>query len=87
MSTPTLPEGARLALLNWPGGQPTVGEIIEAIAPGEPLPSVNDEFVIISALVAAGLIEEVDVPKGHMRTFRLTQAGRKAMDVLQSEVE
>lgn len=87
MTLPTLPEGARLALLNWPGGQPTVAEIVVAIASArkEALPPAWKQFAMIDQLLAAGMVEEV-ICEPPMR-FRLTQPGRKAVDVLQSGVE
>lgn len=78
-----LPEGARLALLNWPGGQPTAYQITEASGSDD---VIRDSLAVVCPLLETKLIEDV-VDNGIIRTFRLTQAGRKAVDVLQSGVE
>ena len=83
MTIPTLPEGARLALLNWPGGQPGTHAIADAAGPNK-AGRRRDRWQIVNALQKVGLIEAR--PRDAIReplTFRLTQAGRKAVDVLQ----
>jgi hypothetical protein len=82
---PPLPEGARLALLHWPWGTPAIREIIEAtMRAGYQRPSVYQEQAIINALLAGSLMEEIPVDVGSLRRFRLTQAGRRAVDAIQS---
>jgi hypothetical protein len=86
---PTLPEGARLALLNWPGGQPTWQQIVQAAGPNRA--GHGRTFrQCVQPVLDAGLIEEFKIVEGDYpyhkvrSAFRLTQAGRKAVDVLQS---
>ncbi len=87
MNASNLPEGARLALMNWPGGQPDAGEIADAMPAGNVRPWYYSD--VIPPLLDAGLIERVPnvAARGGGHLFRLTQAGRKAWDVLQSGVE
>ncbi len=85
MTLPTLPEGARLALMNWPGGQPSAMQIGRAA--DRDLPEPLDAFQIIRDLMEARLIERRPAMQNALPTYRLTQAGRKAWDVLQSGVE
>jgi hypothetical protein len=90
MTIARLPEGARLALINWPGGQPTWQQIVEAAGPTRHGHSRNFRWCV-RPLLNAGLLTELkrfdDAGMLTWRTFRLTQAGRKAVDVLQSGVE
>jgi hypothetical protein len=87
MTPHTLPEGARLALLKWPGGQPGTAAVVQVLPSRDSDPWRFSE--VVQPLLDAALIEEVpgDWPHLFLATFRLTQAGRKAWDVLQSGVE
>jgi hypothetical protein len=89
---PTLPTGARLALLNWPGGQPSAADIADAVPARDDRPWRYGE--VVQPLLVLGLLEELPGALLHpatgtrlLTTFRLTQAGRKAVDVIQSGVE
>ena len=79
---PPLPEGARLALLHWPWGTPTIGEIFEAMQQAGVSPPFDQH--IANQLLAAGLIEHAPGPETAPRRYRLTQAGRRAVDAIQS---
>ncbi|OYZ15607.1 MAG: hypothetical protein B7Y35_05945 [Sphingomonadales bacterium 28-64-96] len=85
MTLPNLPEGARLALLNWPltNSRPLSADILAAANKG----NKQRDFkwpAVIYPLLDTGLIERsTDGWAG----YRLTQPGRKAVDVLQSGVE
>lgn len=78
--TPPLPEGARLALLHWPWGTPTSMEITDAARCGCDLVARHD---CLDALLGAALIEDAPTV-GYLRRFRLTPAGRRALDEIQS---
>ena len=82
MNLSTLPEGARLALLHWPWGTPTSLEITDAAGCGCDFVARHD---CLDALLSAGLIEDAPAPTvEQLRRFRLTQAGRRAVDAIQS---
>ncbi len=84
MTLPTLPDGARLALMNWPGGRQSAARIVDSLPRRDgPLWTYGE---VVRPLLDAGLIETV-ATQFQIHTYRLTQAGRKAMDVLQSGVE
>jgi hypothetical protein len=86
MTIPTLPTGARLALINWPWGTPTDAHIVAAID-RKPDGTLWTYRETIYPLLAAGLIADLQIISGINWRYRLTQAGRKALDVLQSGVE
>lgn len=80
-------EGARLALLNWPGGHPDWLAIATAAGPNRR--GANRGYRgTVQPLLDHRLIEEL--PREAfpaLPRFRLTQRGRKALDILQSGVE
>ncbi len=77
--TPPLPEGARLALLHWPWGTPDCRAIVLAAGTDRRGHRRRVDHVVIP-LRRAGLIEwgEPGI------AFRLTRAGRRALDEIQS---
>ncbi len=81
MNASNLPEGARLALMNWPGGHLTCRQIADAAGKGTGRRWATSHVAV--PLRQAGLIEWNEAGTRN----RLTQAGRKAWDVLQSGVE
>ena len=86
MTIPTLPTGARLALINWPGGHPDWCAIVAVAGPN----ARGDDRSwrqVGWPLLNNNLLEHLPREPGQPDRFRLTQAGRKALDVLQSGVE
>ena len=84
---PTLPEGARLALLNWPGGQPD-DSTLARVAGMQNVGMAHVWPAVAKPLLDAKLIEYAPRESVNgVERYRLTQAGRKAVDVLQSGVE
>jgi hypothetical protein len=86
MTIPTLPTGARLALINWPGGHPDWRAIVASAGPNA-RGHARSFRQVVEPLLAWSLIEDAPSPPHKRCTFRLTQPGRKALDVLQSGVE
>jgi predicted transcriptional regulator with HTH domain len=83
MASPPLPEGARLALLHWPWGTPSAQEIVQAAGAGITGRIAATRAVVVP-LIKAGLIERMSERREGYTVFRLTQAGRRAVDAIQS---
>ena len=82
--TPPLPDGARLALLHWPWGTPTVDGICRAATDNGFYCSDPAGLIFMPLIETALIVDVPDVPQGQLRRFRLTPAGRRALDEIQS---
>ena len=84
---PPLPEGARLALLHWPWGTPTWREISAAAGPAKDGRARQYRGCVLP-LIRLGLLDELveynEQGESVSRRFRLTPAGRRALDEIQS---
>ncbi|MBU6167097.1 MAG: hypothetical protein KGQ52_13365 [Alphaproteobacteria bacterium] len=85
LAAATLPEGARLALLHWPWGMPDWLALSKAAGPNK-RGRLRARCQIVPPLLQHGLIEPAEpcTDIAGSTRFRLTQAGRRAVDAIQS---